>query len=300
MASGAATSPTVLRWELAARLRELRTQAGRSIEEAASELMCSPAKISRLETGGRGIQARDVRDLCRFYGVPDKVRDGLIVMANEAKRPGWWQDFRSLDEQTTTFLGLEAAASSTMIVESRGIPGPLQTEEYTRLMVSGVVVADATNIDTEEMVAVRQKRGERVRSGGIAVSVIIDEATAARNFGRPDVMAAQLDQVIDSIALPNVTIRVLPFSAPSTPAVEGSFQYLAFADHAVADLVYVEGLLGKFLVDRVADVERYVVAYEETLKHSLSDEASLAWLKKQRSALGHKPRTRSPRKTSSS
>ena len=62
-------NPTVSRLELAARLRELRVQAGKSIDDAAAELMCSVAKISRMETGGRGVQPRDIRDLCRLYGV---------------------------------------------------------------------------------------------------------------------------------------------------------------------------------------------------------------------------------------
>ena len=48
---------------------DLRMVSTKTIEQAAEELECSPAKISRLETG-RGVpKQRDVRDLLRLYGV---------------------------------------------------------------------------------------------------------------------------------------------------------------------------------------------------------------------------------------
>ena len=135
MATSPRTSPTVLRWELGARLRTLRTRAELTIEDAARELMCSQAKVSRMETAGRGIQPRDVRDLCRLYAVSDAVRDELLRMAHEAKRPGWWQQYGTLDEQLATYIGLESAASAIMTLESRVFPGLLQTPDYARTLV---------------------------------------------------------------------------------------------------------------------------------------------------------------------
>jgi transcriptional regulator with XRE-family HTH domain len=104
-------SPTARKWELAARLRALRTEAELTVEAAASELMCSVAKISRMETAGRGVRPRDVRDLCRLYGVDDARCDELVALAIEARRPSWWQEFRTLEEHVANFTGLEAAAS---------------------------------------------------------------------------------------------------------------------------------------------------------------------------------------------
>src|SRR4051812_19365151 len=61
--TGTPTSPTARRWELAARLRALRVQAGVSLEDAAGELLCSLSKISPVgkarpggpPPGGRGL-----------------------------------------------------------------------------------------------------------------------------------------------------------------------------------------------------------------------------------------------------
>ena len=60
----------VLRWEVGNALRDHRLAAKMTIAQAAAELDCSDAKISRLENGQRGALPRDVRDLCSAYGVP--------------------------------------------------------------------------------------------------------------------------------------------------------------------------------------------------------------------------------------
>src|SRR6202008_3079482 len=62
-------SPTVRRRELGALLRALRTERGFTVEQVAAELLCSPSKVSRMETGQRGATLRDIRDLCDLYGV---------------------------------------------------------------------------------------------------------------------------------------------------------------------------------------------------------------------------------------
>lgn len=289
----AATSPTVLRWELAARLRALRVAAEKSIEDAAKELMCSPAKISRMETAGRGILARDVRDLCRFYGVDDDLRDELIRMAADSKKPGWWADYRSLDEQTTTFLGLESAASAIHTLESRAVPGVLQTEAYTRLLLEGIVVPALSPADIDEMAAVRQRRRESIVSRAVSFSAVIDESVLIRDFGQTEIMREQLELLITCADLPTFSLQIVLFDGKPYPGIEGSFQHLAFADRSVADLVYVEGILSNFIVDRAADVKRYLAVYEQSLASALTPEESLRWMKDRMSTYGHKPQVRS-------
>lgn len=60
-------SPVITRRRLGAELRRLRTVSNKTIEQAAEVLECSPAKISRLESGGGVPKVRDVRDLLRLY-----------------------------------------------------------------------------------------------------------------------------------------------------------------------------------------------------------------------------------------
>ena len=62
-------SPTVRRRELGALLRALRNEKGLTVEQVADRLLCSPSKVSRMETGHGIATPRDIRDLCDLYDV---------------------------------------------------------------------------------------------------------------------------------------------------------------------------------------------------------------------------------------
>ena len=74
-------SPTVRQRELGLRLREFRTAKNLTVEMVAKELLCSPTKISRAETGVRRATLRDVRDLCRIYEVDPETSAELMELA---------------------------------------------------------------------------------------------------------------------------------------------------------------------------------------------------------------------------
>ena len=277
----AGSNPTVRRWELAARLRQLRLEAGRSIEEAAGELMCSVAKISRLETGGRGVQPRDVRDLCRFYGVPDGVRDELIQAAQEARKPGWWQDFRTLEEQVATLIGLEDAAGEVSVVDALRMPGLFQTEEYSRALIPRLrPEGELTRHWIDETVESRRRRQARIQSGALGFHSVMDEAVLRRPVGDAGIMRRQVERLSVEARRDNVTLQIIPFGRGPHPGLEGSFQLLSFPEGRLADMVFVEGLVGQFLIDKPAEVQHYHQIFGDLAQRfALSPDDTVAWLK---------------------
>lgn len=274
------SNPTARRWELAARLRQMRLEAGKSVDEAAAELMCSAAKISRMETAGRGVQPRDVRDLCRFYGVPDSVRDDLIQAATDARKPGWWQDFRTIDEQIATFIGLEDAAIDSKYFDPLRMPGPFQTADFTRALLSRLrKPGELTPEWIEETISLRVKRQQRVISGALPIHAILDEAVLSRTIGGRDTMLGQIDRLLEECTRPTVTIQIVPFSVGAYPGLDGSFQHLRFPNGQINDVVFVEGLLGNFLLDKAQDVERYLSFFEDiSLRFALPASETAGWL----------------------
>src|ERR1700751_1230693 len=87
-------SPTLRRRELGAFLRSRRLELGLTVEQVAERLLCSPSKVSRMETGHRGATPRDIRDLCDLYGVSDPAqRERMARLAAEGKQQGWWQSY---------------------------------------------------------------------------------------------------------------------------------------------------------------------------------------------------------------
>ena len=87
-------------------------------------------------------------------------------------------------------------------------------------------------------------------------------------------MRAQLERLIELAQLPNVTIRIIPFSAGAHMAMDSTFRILDF-DGSVSDVVYVEGLVGYFYLDRVQDVERYEQVFESLSQISLTSQESV-------------------------
>src|SRR3954471_6829049 len=95
----AGTNVTLRRRQLANRLREMRHSTGMTVEQVAERLLCSPAKISRIETGQRGVSQRDVRDLCAIYGVADsETISRLMEWSREARAPGLKQQWGDLGD----------------------------------------------------------------------------------------------------------------------------------------------------------------------------------------------------------
>ena len=106
-------APPVRRRLLGAALRRFREQAGYTLEDAARILECDRSKISRIETGQRGIRPKELRELLVEYGVDEPRRDALLVVARQAQQAGWWQSYgHVLDDAYQDFIGLEATATS--------------------------------------------------------------------------------------------------------------------------------------------------------------------------------------------
>jgi transcriptional regulator with XRE-family HTH domain len=284
-------NPTVSRLELAARLRELRIQADKSIDDAAAELMCSVAKISRMETGGRGVQPRDIRDLCRLYGVSSDVQDELTRLAGDARKTGWWQrDFRTLDEPTTTLIGLETGATEVRIYDAMRVPGLLQTPEFTRAFIPALrPPGELTPQWINDTVAVRERRQQRVQSGELRLHAIVDEAALSRPVGgedAPAIMRHQLERLIEDAGRPNVRIQVIPFDVGPHPGLEVSFQHMALS--RIDAHVYVDGgFMGNFLVDKSEEVVHYRTIFDDlSARVALDEDTTVGWLRARLAALG--------------
>jgi transcriptional regulator with XRE-family HTH domain len=265
-------SPTLRRRELAARLRELRLVAGMTADEVAEKMLVSPAKISRIETGVRGVSLRDVRDLCEIYGVDPVDASRLATLVRESKQPSWWQSY---DLPYATFVGLEAAATSILDYESGLVPALLQTEDYARAAVEGILY-DAGDELVDQRVTARLTRQEVLyQPTPPHLWAVLDESALRRVVGGPDIMRVQLEVLIDRAALPNVTLQVISFETGAHPGMDSTFTLLELPG-GVSDIVYIEGLVGNLYQESPTDLTRYRRAFDQLRAIALSPRDSLA------------------------
>ena len=253
-------NPVVQRRQIATALREARVRDGLTIEQVAAELMCSPAKISRIETGRRPANPRDVRDLCRLYRLPEDVQARLIEMARQSRQPGWWE-VHGLAPAHATFVGLEAIAATVRDYKSSVVPGLLQTAAYARAVIDAYF-APADPVVLERLVQARLQRqlGLFAEDADTPdIHLIMDEAALRRAVGGPDVMVEQLDRLIDGIDEFNIAVQVIPFTAGAHAGTETTFTIFTFADQSIPTAAFSEDIFGTMQLtteDDLAKCER--------------------------------------------
>lgn len=269
-------SPTLRRRELGTLLRSLRLERQLTVDQVAAELLCSPSKVSRMETGQRGASARDVRDLCELYGVTDQTeRARLMNLAAEGKQQGWWQSY-DLD-YFATYVGLEEAARAMRQFQSSVVPGLLQTADYARGVAE---VLDITPARVEELVEVKLRRqGILAKQPPVPLSVILDEAVLHRAVGGKAVMQMQLEHLVKVTKDYDVTIQVIPYSTGAHPAMESTFSILDFLD-PVPSIVYVEGLVGFLYLERPQEIARYEHVFDRLQHLALNPRESIKLIAK--------------------
>jgi transcriptional regulator with XRE-family HTH domain len=265
-------SPTVRRRRLGAELRRYREGSGFTIDHVAERLDCSASKISRLETGQTGASPRDVRDMLTLYHVGEAELEDLMEIARETRQRGWWQPYGSV--LTGAYIGFEAAAQLIRSYEAQCMPGLLQTQDYARSLIRAGR-NDLSVREVEDRVRVRMARQALLtQDEPVDFRCVLDEAVLLRPVGGWDVMQPQLECLVETTELTNVTLQVLPLEVGAHPGMEGSFVLLRFPDKADPDTAYVTMATGGVFQEKADELSRYATIFDRLRDLALSPEES--------------------------
>jgi transcriptional regulator with XRE-family HTH domain len=253
----ASAGPTVRQRQLGMRLRAIRSERNLSVEAVAKELECSPSKISRLETATRRPNPRDVRDLCKFYGLDEVTSAELVDLAREAKEPGWWKEFPDVGLALVPYIGLEQDASSITSFAAFYVPALLQTADYAQAIIKGIAPRISLEV-LKDRVDVRLRRQDILNHDQPPrYRVFIDESVLHRPTGGPKVMVAQIDKILTLIEEDKVAAQIVPFDVGVLATQDSNFVLLEFDDRDLLPVVFVESLQNGQILEREADVARY-------------------------------------------
>ena len=211
-------TPPVRRRLLGAALRRHRESLGYRLDDAARILECDRSKISRIESGQRGIRPRDLRDLLTEYGVTEQEQQTLTAIAHPHRERGWWQPYADvLPGPWLDYLITEAAASQIQTYQPQQVPDLLQTQDYARAVAAAdPALSPGTQDLLLEALLTRQQLilGERRPE----LAVVIGEAALHQVVGGTAVMHAQLARLAEmTTTCPQITLQVLPFAGGATP-----------------------------------------------------------------------------------
>ncbi len=203
-------SPTLRRRELGAHLRRLRTERGWTTRDVAEQLGFSVSKVSRMETGARGVNAKDMASLKEFFGLDENFATYLDGIARTGKRRTGILRPTSLETdyvkiEQSGFLDLEWDADTIREYNSGVIPGLLQTARYMEASMLGAV----PDVDAPVLrlaIETRRQRQRRLEDRAGTNYRLLDEAALWREVGGPDVMVDQLDYLVDSVRADQVSL----------------------------------------------------------------------------------------------
>ncbi len=225
-------------------LRQFREIHGYKLDDAARILECDRSKISRIETGQRGIRPKELRELLTEYCVDPAVQDTLITIARSHNTNGWWKDYqRVLSDTYLDFIATESVASGILVYAPLQIPEFLWTRDYGL----AVAAADSTVPEGTEQIVVEaatEYRGATLFDRQPNCTVILGEAALRQQIGGPTIMRTQLAHVAELSGpdYPWLTIRFLPFSAGAPAAgASGTWSVLQFSELPDLSLVHVSG-----------------------------------------------------------
>ncbi|MFI6172561.1 helix-turn-helix domain-containing protein [Nocardia sp. NPDC051052] len=272
------TGSTLPRRQLGRYLTEWRSRAGMSQQRAAELLEIGSSSLQRLERGLNGrVQVREIQAACDVYGIPAAESEILIALARQANVKTWW--YQAGDQVPIHFDGyvrLEASAVELRSYQPELVPGLLQTTDYTRGLLSAHPQDDVT--ERERWIQLKQQRQVNVtrKQRPLALFTVVSEAALRRVAGNRQVMAAQLRHLADMSTRPNVSLRVLPFSAGFPRGVAGGpFVILNFGTTAAGvptepTVVYLEGPIVDMYLEEPNDVQRYHDLYA-AIEHAALD-----------------------------
>ncbi len=278
-------NPTLRQRELGTRLRELRTGRGLTVEQVSEQLLCSATKISRIETAGRRISLRDVRDLCRLYGVNEQEAAELMELARQAREPGWWAPYPDLKQ--SAYIGLEHDAVNITAFSMYTVPALLQTAAYAEAIITGGIQGRiAPSLVQQRLEALLRRQDLLSQPEPPRYRALLDEAVLHRLVGGRSIMAEQLGKILTLGHGGQATVQVIPFIAGAHGGKDSNFELFEFSEPTLQPVVFIEGQVSSVYQERPTEITAYREVLEQLRDAALSPRESLELIDTIASAFG--------------
>lgn len=228
--------PTVPRLFLGERLKQLRAESGRTIEDLATALGKDRGRIGRVFDGKGTLSVDELGQLLDLLGAPREQRRDLLALGAEARKRPIRRPYTDLLPRGYERLAdLESMATKIWSYEPGVIPGLLQIPLYIEAQMTDVdgIWWETSWEERRNRITFRLERQKVMMAAQPQKSLhfIITDTALVTDVGGPDTMRRQLEyllQVIDD--RPNITIQVLDATAPHNPAPAGGLMLMQLGE----------------------------------------------------------------------
>ncbi len=247
---------------VADRLRELRRDANLAATDIAERTGWYKSKVSRLENAVTPPSDDDIRAWCRACDADGLAADLIAASRSADNMYVEWRRLQrtGLRRLQESYVPLFERTRLFRIYCSNVVPGLLQTDGYARALLGSITAfRDAPN-DVSEAVAARLDRSRVIREGNHRFALLVEEAVLRHRVGDAEAMAGQLGYLLSVMALPSVSLGVIPFT---TERHMWMIETFSIYDEQQAQ---VELLTAQVNVTAPSEVGQYVKAFGEFAK----------------------------------
>ncbi|QNP66328.1 helix-turn-helix domain-containing protein [Streptomyces genisteinicus] len=214
MSASPSSSAQAAREAIAVRLGGLRREAELTGHELALRCGWSPAKSSRIERARTPASDADIRAWCEACGAGSQAED--LVAANRQADQMYvhWQKLHrhGMRRAQEEVVPLYRQTRHFRVYCSNVVPGMLQTEAYAAALLSSIAAFQGTPDDSDTAAASRIERSRVLHEGDHRFALLMEETVLRYRIGDEATMAGQLGYLLAVMALPNVSLGVIPFT----------------------------------------------------------------------------------------
>ena len=219
------TSADQARASLGIRLRDIRRDAGLSGTELARLEGWQPSKVTKIEHGRQTPSEADLRAWCDHCGALDELPDLIAAVRSiETQFAEWRRIIRAgIRRRQEASAAVYERARLFRIYEPAVVPGLLQTRDYAVSVLSTSISFFRVPDDAEESADARIARQRVLTHGDRRFHMLLGEQCLHTNVGGAEVMADQLERLLELLRLPRLRIGIIPFDAPYRVPLDNGF-----------------------------------------------------------------------------
>ncbi|MGW4246103.1 helix-turn-helix domain-containing protein [Nocardia sp. NPDC004722] len=289
MANASQQPMSVARKQVGMQLREARQRANLDLSDVAEAMGpgWSTSKVGRLERGESGrISLPEVDVLARILEMDEDTRSNVVALVKQAASKSWWYEYRDVVHSGfRIYADMEACASRMTMYHNNIVPGLLQTAEYARALDRLFFVGEPeATLNRRLQLKLERQTFITRKTKPIIANAVLHESAVHTQVGSRAVMKDQLEHLVEMSKRPNITLRVLPFTAghPLGTAT-GSFTIIDMKPTAGAEnhpVVYFDSLVGAACLETPAEVQTHTSAIASIQRSALDEVGTRSLLRR--------------------
>ncbi|MFE1024955.1 helix-turn-helix domain-containing protein [Streptomyces sp. NPDC058818] len=250
---------------LAARLLDIRLDAGITKRELSSRCGWHESKSSRIENARTPPSDADIRAWCAACNAEDRAPDLIATNRQSTEMHIEWRRLQrtGLRQLQESGVSLYERTRTFRVYTSDVIPGFLQTPGYATALLTSIASFRGTPNDVRQAVIARMRRNGVVREGNHRLALVIEESVLRHRICDVDTMAGQLGQLLSSMSLPSVSLGIIPLSAERTVWPMATFT--VFDD----ERVHADSLDAASTLTQPSQVGLYLHAFETLAQNAV-------------------------------